>query len=238
MTETLSLDPEFEWVETPVYQTVMTPFESGESQLRAKWQHPKRRWTLQWKNASPEDTEELRAFFRHHVGAATEFYYVPTDKVPRPYAAPTTGTSVRVETTEKPMSTEYPNFGSRTLHAGFTWSDSSDNETQISVNTQEQSVSNGSLLTVTIPEFPTNVTKAWIYVGTAAGTVQKQDTAVTTSAGTWTEPVEGWNQAGGASPTTNALSETVTVHFAEDSLQIVKKNAYTYTMRVELEELL
>jgi hypothetical protein len=223
-----NLTPEFVYDTTQNFQTIQTPFESGATQLRAKWARPKRRWTLRWKNATPAEMEELRAFYRDHKGPAVTFSYTPTEKIPRPTFAPTTG--------QEEGPTEALEY--RIYYAGYTWSDSSDNETQVSLNTATQIVDASYLLTVTVPAFPNNVDKAWIYVGTSANTKYKQATAVTTSGGTWTEPAGGYDSGGDAQPTSNALSETVTAHFVADSFKGTKVSAYIYTMQIEIEEVL
>jgi hypothetical protein len=128
-------------------------------------------------------------------------------------------------------------LGVRTRYAKFSWADAS-NETTPSVNYATLAVGSGYVLTVTVPAFPTGVTKAWVYVGATSSVFCKQDTAITTSGGTWTEPEGGYNDAGASPQTTNALTETVTVHFAEDSLRVDKNSAYHYTMACVLEELL
>ena len=226
MVATFIITPEFSYKTTANFQTLQTPFESGAVQLRARWPRPKRAWSLNWKHATPAQAEQLRAFFRDHSGPADTFYYSPVDKIARPYIAPTVSFS------------SGGTLGTRTRHAKYTWADSSDNETQQSVDSDYKDLVNGQLFTVTPPAFPNNVTKAWIYVGATAANVLRQATAVTTSGSTWTEPSGGYADDGAAVPTTNALSETVTAHFAADSLDIVKLKAYNYSMQVVIEEYL
>lgn len=224
-TETFPLTPEFSYVTTPQFATLTTRFEDGHVQLRAKISRERRTWYLQWKSATPDEAEELHAFYRHMVGAAGDFYYVPSDKCPRPYAAPTMG-----QTTGGAL-------GARTRYAKFTWADAT-NETTASINYGTLAVGSGYLLTVTVPLFPTSVTKAWVYVGATSAVFKKQATAITTSAGTWTEPAGGYATDTADPPATNALAETVTAHFAEDSLNISKESAVHYTMSCTIEELL
>jgi hypothetical protein len=222
---TFPLTPEFSYVVVPQFSTLSTRFESGHVQLRAKIAKPRRSWKLQWKIATPDEAEQLNAFYCEMVGAAGTFDYVPSDPIPRPYSAPTMGSSTSGA------------LGSRTRYAKFSWADAS-NETTPSVGYGTLAIGANNVLTVTVPTFPTNVTKAWVYVGATSAVLCRQATAITTSAGTWTEPDEGYD-TGGASPlTTNALTETVSVHFAEDSLEIVQNSAYAYSMACTLEELL
>lgn len=222
---TFPLTPEFAYVVVPQFATLTTRFEDGYVQLRAKLAKPRRAWKLVWKLATPDEAEQLHAFYREQVGAAGTFDYAPSDPIPRPYAAPTLGSSTSGA------------LGSRTRYAKFSWADAT-HETTPSVGYGTLAVGANNVLTVTVPLFPTNVTKAWVYVGATSAVLCKQDTAITTSAGTWTEPDEGYNDAGASPLTTNALTETVTVHFAEDALEISKNSAYSYSMTCTLEELL
>jgi hypothetical protein len=218
------LDPEYEWVETYRYSTVQTEFDTGDVQTRAKWHKARRLWTLRWNHAPEDEAETLRAFYRERVGAAGEFSYTPVDKVPRPHDAPTLGTDTG------------GSLGSRTLHSGFTWSDTS-NETTRSIETDSLALTDGYVLTVTVPEFPAGVTEAIVYVGTSASVLYEQATAISTSGGTWTEPVTGYATGTDNPPTSNTLTETPTAHFIEDSISIAKLNAKVYSMAVQLEEL-
>lgn len=225
-TETFSLTPEFSYAVAPQFNTLSTRFEDGNVQLRAKISKPRRKWWLGWKTATPAEAEQLHAFFREMAGAAGEFYYVPADPCPAPYGAPTMGQSAGGA------------LGLRTRYAKFTWADASDNETTASTNYGTLAVGSGYLLTVTVPSFPTSVTQAYVYVGATTALFYKQATAISTSAGTWTEPETGYVTDGGTDPSSNALDETVTAHFAEDSIEIVKESAYHYRMACTIEELL
>lgn len=219
------LTPEFTFKSTQQFSTLKTPFESGVTQRRAKWTKPKRRWTLQWKHAAPSEAELLRAFYRDHLGPTSSFTYSPPDVIPRPYLAPTIATVTG------------GSLGARTVYVGYTWSDSSDNQTTISYIVDSISVSSGYLVTVTPPDFPNGVDKAWVYCGDTASNLIEQATAITTSGGTWTEHTTGWDSVGDPPPTSNSLTETVNAHFAEDSLDIIKLNAMSYSMQVMIEEI-
>lgn len=221
-----TLTPEFTFKSQQNFRTLKTPFESGADQVRAIWPKPKRRWTLQWKHATPSEAELLRAFYRDHFGPATSFTYTPPDNIPRPYLGPTLS------------QTTGGSLGARTVYAGYTWADSSDNETKISYIVPSLSVSTGYLLTVTPPDFPTGVDKAFVYCGNGPTGLYQQATAITTSGATWTEPTGGWSAAGSSEPSSNSLQETVTVRFAEDSLDVIKLNAQVYSMQVVIEEIL
>lgn len=209
----------------PRYSTLATRFEDGGIQLRAKVAKPLRTWALRWKVATASEAETLHAFYREMVGAAGSFYFVTSDPVPRPVAAPTMGQSLAGA------------LAGRTRYAKFSWADGT-NETTPSVNYGTLAVSVNNVLTVTVPAFPTGVTRAWVYVGATSSVLCRQATPITTTAGTWTEPTEGYNDAGASPQTTNALTETVIVHFAEDSLTISKLSAVHYEMACTLEELL
>jgi hypothetical protein len=224
-TQTFPLVPEFAYVVVPQFSTLSTRFENGGVQLRAKVPKPRRTWRLAWKAASPDEAEQLHAFFREMVGGAGEFYYVPSDKTPRPYSAPTMGSTLSGA------------LAGRTRYAKFSWADAT-NETTPSVNYGTLAVGVNNVLTVTVPTFPSNVTKAWVYVGATSSLFCRQATAITASAGTWTEPDAGYADDGAVPLTTSTLAETVTVHFADDSVEIIKQSAYHYSMNVSLEELL
>jgi hypothetical protein len=157
------------------------------------------------------------------AGSADTFYYVPADKKTPPCNSPSMA------------QTAGGALGARTRYAAFTWSDASDNETTISAAVA-MNVSANYLLRVTIPIFPRNVTKAWVYVGTSSSALHKQATAITTGSGTWTEPVGGYDAGGAAPPTTNGFTETVTARFENDTLRISKLNAVIYAMDCILEE--
>lgn len=222
--ETFPITPEFAWVETINYPVIKTPFESGTVQLRARHSKGTRHWTLRWNHATVDEAEQLEAFANEHV--ADSFSYTVADKKARPYAAPTLAQVAGGA------------LGSRTRYAKFTWSDSSDNETLACVNSDSLAISANYLLTVTVPEFQENVTKAWVYVGPSDSVYYKQVTAITTSAGTWTEPAGGYATGTDSPPTTATFTETATVHFLEDSISIVKIHANYYSMQVKLEEVL
>jgi len=223
--ETYPLTPEIPFEVTLQFLTLATPFEDGTVQLRAKFPRPPRSWGLGWEGASPVEAETLQAFYREQVGGAGTFYYVPSQPVQRPCAAPTMGQSAGGA------------LGARTRYGAFAWADAS-NETTASVNTGTLAVSSGYLLTVTVPEFPTSVTRAWVYVGATAGALHKQATAITTSGGTWTEPTEGYDAGGAAPQTVNGLTETVVVHFADDGIKWKKVSPMRWQMSCVLEEIL
>lgn len=224
--ETFPLTPQFPWVETAHWNTLRTPFESGAVQLRAKWSKAPRTWKVNEKAITESEAEELRAFIRDHTGGAEPFYITVADPVARPYKAPTLSQTVGGA------------LGQHICYAKFTWSDSSDNETLASVNYGTLTVASGYLLTVTVPDFPENVTKAWVYVGPSSGTQYRQTTAITTTGGTWTEPVGGYGTGGSAPPSTNAFTETATVHFAEDDIEVTKIHAGIYSVSLTVEEVL
>ena len=224
--ETFPLTPQFPWTETANWKTLRTPFESGNVQLRAKWDKAPRTWVCNEKAITESEAEQLRAFIRDHSGGADLFYLTVPDPVARPYKAPELSQTVGGA------------LGEHTCYAKFTWSDSSDNETLASVQYDTLTVAAGYLLTVTVPEFPENVTKAWVYVGPTSGTYYQQTTAITTTGGTWTEPVGGYGTGGGSPPSSNAFTETATVHFAEDGIEIAKIHAGYYALTCTLEEVI
>jgi len=216
------LVPEFTYTWESKWQTVQTPFESGHVQSRATWPRPIRYWRPTWKITDATQALALDAFFHEMSGSADTFYYVPGPKKTPPYCSPVLA------------QTAGGSLGSRSRYAAFSWADAS-NETTVS-QASNTGLSASYLLTVTVPIFPTNVTKAWVYVGTTGATLKKQATAITTTGGTWTEPTGGYDAGGAAVPTTNTFTETVTAHFFEDSLAIEQINATCFSMQCVLEE--
>ena len=224
--ETFPLTPQFPWTETPHYNTLRTPFETGAVQLRAKWTKGPRTWKCTEKRISETEAETLKGFVRDHTGGASLFYLTVPDPVAKPYKAPTLS------------QTAGGSLGEHTCFVKYTWSDATPNETLASVQYSTLTVATGYLLTATVPEFPENVLRAYAYVGPSSGTYYRQTTPITATGGTWTEPVGGYSTGGSAPPTTNAFTETATVHFAEDDVEIVKIHAGLYSLTCTLEEVI
>ncbi len=221
---TFPLTPEFSYVEAHTYATIKTPFETGVVQTRAKWAKARRMFRLQWHHATEDEAEQLKGFARDVLGAATPFYYTTPDKLARPVVAPTMG------------QTSGGSLPERTRYAKFVWANGA-LLTTASVNSGVLTVASSYRLTVTVPSFPANVTTAYVYVGTTEGQEKLQSTGISTSGGTWTEPLTGYDAGGASLPTSNDLTETVTVHFLEDTIEIAKNSAEYYSMTCEFEEI-
>jgi hypothetical protein len=223
--ETLPVTPELPLDVGYEYHTVKTEFESGGFQTRAIWPRPRRTWRLAWNVATPAEAEVLQAFGRGHSGPASPFYFVPGECVPRPYAGPVLSQTVGGA------------LGARTRYAAFSWADAS-NETTVSYVVTSLSVASGYLLTATVPRFPAGVTRAWVYVGETSAVLHRQATAVTTEAGTWTEPTAGYDSGGASPPAANTLAETVTVHFVDDTLSFRKESGAHWAASATIVEVL
>jgi len=220
--ENFPLTPEFSYTIKPEFSTIITEFDSGVTQRRARWPYPRLRWALLWKTATESERQQLEAFFRERKGAAEPFYYTPSVKHPSPQKAPTLG------------QTAGGSLGVRTIYAAFSWADDS-GETQIS-SIDSLTVASGYLLTVTVPSFDPGVSRAWVYCGPSSEVLYKQSSPITQSGGTWTEPTDGYSTSGSSPPSENTLQPTFTVRFVEDSVEIVKLSPVHYRMYVELEQ--
>lgn len=222
----MPITPEFPLEVAYENRTIRSEFENGVVQTRAAWPLPRRRWTLQWTVASSDEAEVLQAFVREHQGAARPFLWAVSGlTVPRPYAGP------------ELSQTAGGALGARTRYAAFSWADAS-RETTPSYVVAALAVGSGYLLTATAPRFPAGVTQAWVYVGETAAALCRQATAITTTAGTWTEPVGGYDSGGVAPQTVNALTETVKVCFTEDLHVFTRITAKHWTCKASVIEVL
>lgn len=228
--ETFPFGPNAQVVEYPLdqeseYGVLVSQFENGSEQTRAIWPRPRRRWRLSWSAATPAEKELAEAFLRDHLGPATQFYLDLSECIPRPYRGPTLGQSLG------------GTLGARTRYAAFTWADAS-HETTPSCVISALAVSTGYLLTVTVPIFPKNDTRAFVYVGATSSVLYEQADAITTSAGTWTEPVGGYATGTDTPPTTNTLVETVTVRFDATRFSAQKVSPMQWTFSVPVVEVM
>lgn len=82
MPSDFTLMPDFVFDETPSFQTIVSQFESGHEQRRAKWATPLRKWHLEYKNRSVDDKDTMMNFFLSKLGKATAFTWTnPNDDV-------------------------------------------------------------------------------------------------------------------------------------------------------------
>lgn len=220
---TFPLNPEFPVQVEPRWATARSGLEPGGSQKRRATRTKSLRvWDLPWQYAGKEYAEKVRAFHRDHRGGAWPFWLSPADPVPAPCDPPVLG-SVSGGTLDP-----------RTVYVKFTWGDATHETTASGYATL--SLAYNLRVTVTVPDFPANVTKAYVYCGPTADTLYKQTTPITVSGGEWTEPIAGYDTGGGSPPSSNTLTETVLVAFAEDEFELTKFSAVRYAFRAVVEE--
>lgn len=65
--------PDFVFEETPKFQTIVSTFENGSEQRRARWGTARREWKLQFVNKTKTEFESIRNFFIAKKGALTAF---------------------------------------------------------------------------------------------------------------------------------------------------------------------
>jgi len=65
--------PDFVFEETPEFHTLLTQFENGAEQRRAKWSSPRRKWRLVFRNRYKSEYEAIRDFFIEKMGAYGSF---------------------------------------------------------------------------------------------------------------------------------------------------------------------
>ena len=224
-TRTADLVTEFPIEVTAEHSTVISQFQNGVVQTRARWPRARRQWVLSWSGATDEEAELVQAFGRDHLGAATPFYLEPVEPVPRPFGEPTLGQALGGA------------LGARTRYAALTWGDGS-GETTIGYTAAALAVSASYLLTVTAPTFPAGADRAWVYVGATSAVLCRQATAITTDGGTWTEPVGGYADDGASPPATNDLYETVLVRFVNDTLSTTKAQPNNWRIQAQFVEAL
>jgi phage-related protein len=76
----LSLTPDYVFDESPEYKTVISEFESGVEQRRAKQSTPVRRWTLRFITRTQADYNTITSLFATCYGALTAFTWTnPND---------------------------------------------------------------------------------------------------------------------------------------------------------------
>jgi len=76
------LTPDFVYVEEIKFNTLISKFENGYEQRRAKWSSDLRKFRLEFKNRSKDDFEDLRDFFITKKGAYSSFTFEnPNDSV-------------------------------------------------------------------------------------------------------------------------------------------------------------
>lgn len=75
-----TLAPDFVFVTTPQYKTLVSEYENGVEQRRAKWATGLLRWKLQYNNRSSDDYNTVKAIFDSKKGAYSSFSWTnPVD---------------------------------------------------------------------------------------------------------------------------------------------------------------
>lgn len=219
------VNPSFELLADYTTQTLRTPFDAGYVQTQPMWPREKRRWKMRWKSANQETRDYVVGFFQRQLGGANPWSWQhPTAATyqPAPALAPALwffagGALIQ-----------------RTYYVVFTWANAL-GETGISARDSITVLANNRLR-VEVPRFPAGVTSAKVYVGTTAGSETLQGT-ISTSNGQFDEPASGL-VVGAAFPTTNTLQEVMTLHFEQDTLQVIFKGPGVFDLSVEAVELL
>lgn len=228
MAEEFTVTPEFEYVENLTYKTKQTEFELGYVQTRAFWPQPKRRFTLTWNALLTTEKEKISSFFRYQVGAAGVFLYQPADPVDTPDYPGTPSTATQT----------LGSYGSRTYYYATAWV-TAYGETRGS-EVRSFALQANQLFVITLPKFPTNVTKARVYIATTTAVVLQAEVVV--SGASWTEPDKSGSSNGlnsGASPpTTNTAYEKVNVHLLGDEVIFRKVSPVSYSSQFIFEEIL
>lgn len=198
----------------------------GNGAIRSRTRMPRtlRRWRLVWSPALQELIDYVDGFFDRVRGPAEVFEWTLPDASlyhPRPSHAPTLG------------STAGGALGARTYRVAYAWGNAN-GETQASPETSI-ALSANTLMQATVPEFPAGATFAAIYALEGPGTLLRQTTTITDSAGTFTESVGGLD-AGAAASSTNQMQETVLVAFLDEEIAPTKRTANTHDLEIVLEE--
>lgn len=166
--EAFPLSAEHDWA------AIQDARDSGKVSTREKWSKPRRAWTLSAPHLTEADIHVIMGFIRDDLkGGATTFTYPNRHAdIWNPGKAPTLGQSAGGA------------LGARTYYVTYTFSDGT-LETEDSIQTSYDVLAN-NYLTVQVPRFPTAVTSARLYVGTASGLVYRSG-LISTSNATFTE---------------------------------------------------
>lgn len=220
--ETVPVLPLIE-AEEPEFLETVWEFDDGSRQSRAQYHRERRSWNLKWPAIKKADLEKLRSFVVRHKGAALPFYLELVDPVAPPWAV------------EEVKRKDGGALGNRNLYVGCTWSDGT-YETTISETVRALYVADGKVLTVLVPDFPSGVDRAYVYVGTSASALKQQTPALFVSGGSWGEPTTGYSTGGAAPPTTNQLEDTPLVLAVDNLLDTSKGGAYHHSAALRVRE--
>lgn len=80
MPNDFTLNPDFVFETTPTFNTIVSKFENGTEQRRAKWATQLREWNLQYRNRLSTDRDTVNTLFTTKLGQATSFTWTnPAD---------------------------------------------------------------------------------------------------------------------------------------------------------------
>jgi len=68
--------PDFVVEETAEFKTLVSKFENGAEQRRAKWSSPRRQWTLKFNNRTLAESQAIQSFFSDRKGTLESFDWV------------------------------------------------------------------------------------------------------------------------------------------------------------------
>ena len=74
--EIFNFTPTYTYERAPEWRTLVTEFESGKQQTRAKWASPRRRWHLVFKNITKDEAQAIVDFFNARKGRYESFYWI------------------------------------------------------------------------------------------------------------------------------------------------------------------
>ena len=78
----LTSAPDYVYDEEIQFKTLVTEFENGSEQRRAKWASPLRRFTLSYRNRLTSEMETVKTLFTESLGKALSFTWTnPNDNV-------------------------------------------------------------------------------------------------------------------------------------------------------------
>jgi phage-related protein len=76
------LKPHYVFTKTSEYKTLVSNFENGVEQRRAKWATPLKTWKLQWRNIEATDVSTIQTLFDAKLGSYSSFTWTnPVDSV-------------------------------------------------------------------------------------------------------------------------------------------------------------
>lgn len=166
---------------------------------------PERFWDLGWSVMEQGELDYVLSFFHDLGGPAEPFHWTPPVKVWAAHRAPDADTRVSGA------------LGSRTYDARFTWYDSDTGQESTPSPAVNFAVPANEVLELTLPKFPSGVSKARIYAGDELDDMWLQPAVAETRF--WVEPDTGLVSATSLAPSTNTLALTGIYQLVEQTLQ-------------------